>query len=204
MDFIVHHPCYTFGPMLRRIVLLLSLVCCAACSEPPQKEIDRAQGALDAARAAGADQYATDSFKAAADALQQAHDAVEGRDYRLALMRALDANERALAAAREAADGKARASGQAEHAIGEAETALTQLQAALKEAAGARVPPAALKGARDTAADTEGALQEARAAFGTGNYSGARERVKDVKARISASLKEVNEAIAVRSTRRRR
>ena len=31
---------------------------CAGCSEPPQKEIDRAQGAVDAARAAGAEQYA--------------------------------------------------------------------------------------------------------------------------------------------------
>ena len=70
--FIVHHPCYTArrccstARALRasaRRLLACALLLCAACSEPPQKEIDRAQGAIDAARAAGADQYAPDDFQ---------------------------------------------------------------------------------------------------------------------------------------------
>jgi hypothetical protein len=58
---------------MRRLALLLgALVLCAACSEPPQKELDRAQGAIDAARAAGAERYATPEFSAATGALKEA------------------------------------------------------------------------------------------------------------------------------------
>ena len=62
--FIVHHPCYTSGPM-RRACRPACAPCSSAprCSEPPQKEIDRAQGAIDAARAAGAEQYAADRVR---------------------------------------------------------------------------------------------------------------------------------------------
>ena len=86
--------------------------CCAvvlstACSEPPQKEIDRAQAAIDAARAAGAEHYAPESFTAATDRAPQAHEAVAQRDYRLALTRALDASDRAQEAREAAAEGKA-------------------------------------------------------------------------------------------------
>ena len=73
----------------------------AGCSEPPQKEIDRAQQAIDSARAAGAEQYAPDTFAAATAALKQSHEAVDQRDYRLALSRAVDASDRAQEAARE-------------------------------------------------------------------------------------------------------
>ena len=74
----------------------------AACGDPPDKEMQQAQGAIDAARAAGADQYARDEFTAAEDALKRAHEAVDQRDYRQALNNALDARERAQTAAKEA------------------------------------------------------------------------------------------------------
>ena len=50
--------------------------------------------------------------------MQQTHEAVEQRDYRLALSRAIDANERALEAARQAADGKAACAARPKRAIG--------------------------------------------------------------------------------------
>ncbi|HJR60105.1 MAG TPA: hypothetical protein VJ813_11920, partial [Vicinamibacterales bacterium] len=56
--------------------VLLPLLLLAACSAPPQKEIDLAQGALDAAGAAGAKQYAPQEYAAATSSLQQARDAV--------------------------------------------------------------------------------------------------------------------------------
>ena len=122
--FIVHHPCYTPGRCLRLAALLCALALCAACSEPPQKEIDRAQGSIDAARAAGAEQYAAAEIAAATTSLQQAHEAVDQRDYRLALSRAVDASEHAQEAAKEAADGKARARSEAESAIHSATAAI--------------------------------------------------------------------------------
>src|SRR6185436_8477379 len=88
---------------------LVATLCVAACTTPPDKEIQQAHGAIDAARAAGADRYAPAEFNAAQEALRRANAAVDDRDYRLALNHALDARERAQAAAKEAADHKATA-----------------------------------------------------------------------------------------------
>jgi hypothetical protein len=68
---------------------VLALVLLTACGTPPHKEMDQAQGAIDAARAAGADRYAADEYNAAVQSLQLANDAVDQRDYRLALNHAL-------------------------------------------------------------------------------------------------------------------
>ena len=140
MAFIVHHPCYTAGRCAAS--LLRSARCSSSprCSEPPQKEIDRAQGAIDAARAAGAEQYAAEPFSAATTAMQQTHEAVQQRDYRLALSRAIDANERALEAARQAANGKAKAQSDADAAITRASIAVRQLDERLKVAESMRLP----------------------------------------------------------------
>ena len=111
---------------MRRVAALLCVSSSShGCSEPPQKEIDRAQGAIDTARAAGAEQYASAEFAEATGALQQAHDAVTQRDYRLALSRALDASQRAQESARQAADGQARARSDAEVALHGSETPLS-------------------------------------------------------------------------------
>src|SRR3954449_13445947 len=97
---------------MRRLLLslaVLAAVAGAACGDPPDKEMQQAQGAIDAARAAGADQYAREEFTAAQEALKHANEAVADRDYRLALNYALDSRERAQNAAAMAADGKATA-----------------------------------------------------------------------------------------------
>src|SRR4051794_25814319 len=98
--------------------LCLALFVTIGCGgEPPDKEMQQAQGAVDAARAAGADKYATEEFAAATLALNNARDAVAQRDYRLALNHALDSRERAQNAAKMAADGKASARTEADRAI---------------------------------------------------------------------------------------
>src|SRR5215472_16480734 len=89
--------------------LITSILLCGACDNPPEKEIDQAQGAIDAARAAGADQYAREEFEAAQEALKHANVAVSERDYRLALNYALDSRTQAQNAAKNAADQKAKA-----------------------------------------------------------------------------------------------
>ena len=119
--------------MRRLTALVFALFACVSCSEPPHKEIDRAQGAVETARAAGADRYAPAEFAAATTSLQQANDAVAARDYRLALLRALDAFERALQAARQGADGKARARSDAEVALTRSSGGVQRLERAVKE-----------------------------------------------------------------------
>lgn len=174
--------------MRRLAALLLPLAFVAACSAPPQKEIDLAQGALDAARAAGAEQYAPQEYAAASHALQQAYEAVAQRDYRLALTRALDAHDRAQDAAKGAADGKARARGEAEAAVAAAAAAVTQLETRLAAAEEAGMTKKELAAAATTAASGEAAVQKARAAIRAEDYLGAKEAVNGIPAKISAEL----------------
>ena len=161
-------------PLARWCLLLVVLgaaVATAACAEPPDKEIQQAIGAIDAARAAGADVYAREEFTAAQDALTRANDAVELRDYRLALNHALDSRERAQNAAKLAADGKALARVDADRALSALTAALTDAQAKLEAAETARVPTRTLDAPRAAIADGERRVQEARTAFDQGGYA---------------------------------
>jgi hypothetical protein len=192
--------------MPRLSVLLGAIICAAtlstACSAPPQKEIDRAQQAVDSARAAGAEQYAPEEFAAATAALQQSHDAVEQRDYRLALSRAVDANDRAQEAVRAAAENKARARSATETAVNAANAALMHLQARVKAAEGVKVAPRELIPARDAIKDAEATLQKARALLASGNFPAASEAVSGLDEEIRAEIRVVDAAITLRTVRR--
>jgi hypothetical protein len=191
---------------MRRLSVLLCtialVVLTAGCSEPPQKEIDRAQQAIDQARAAGAEQYAPDTFAAATDALKQSHEAVDQRDYRLALSRAVDASDRAQEAAKEAADNKAKARQSTEATISAANAALMQLQARIKTAADAHVPPRDLSEARDTAADAATAQQKARAALSAQDLASARAAVNGLEDEIRSEIRVIEAATTLRTAKR--
>ena len=181
----------------------LLLLLAAGCSEPPQKEINQAQGAIDTARAAGADKYAVDEYTAATTALQKSHEAVDQRDYRQALSYALDARERAQDAARQAADGKVRARSAAEAAFTEISARSQQLDARIKSAEAARVPARELQKSRTTLAETRTALQEARTGINGGNFVEVSSKLASIRTRLDAALTEV-EGIPQRPARRRK
>ena len=175
----------------------------AACGEPPEKEMQQAQGAIDAARAAGADQYAHAEFTAAQDALKHAREAVDQRDYQAALNNALDSRERAQNAAKEAADRKATARGDAERAISDLTAALTEARLKLKGAESARVSPKTLAKPRETIADAQAALQKARAAFGRGDYLGVNGIAAPAAARLVTAARDLDAVTAIVGRRRR-
>jgi hypothetical protein len=177
--------------MRRLPVIALLLFLAAGCSEPPQKEIDQAQGAIDAARAAGADKYAVDEYTTATAALQKAHDAVTQRDYRQALSYALDARERAQDAARAAADGKARAHSAAEARVSDISARVQQLEARIKTAEAVRVPARDLRSGKATLAEARAALQKARTAFESGDYQGAIAAVEGVRDKLDGATRQV-------------
>jgi len=108
-----------FSTGLARGAWLVVVLVAISCAEPPHKEMDQAQGAIDAARAAGAEQYAAAEFTAATKALTQSNEAVTARDYRLALNYALESREQAQNAARTAADTRAKLRGDVERSIAE-------------------------------------------------------------------------------------
>ena len=182
--------------------IISAFVLSAACSAPPQKEIDRAQRAIDSARAAGADQYAPEAYAAATSALQQSHEAVDQRDYRLALSRAVDASDRAQEAATAATDNKARARRASEAAVNTANAALMQLEARVKVAEQAHVSPRELAPARSTIKDAEAALQKARTLLAAENYAAASEAVSGLDEEIRSEIRVVDAATTLRTARR--
>ena len=119
---------------LRLLPVFVAFVLTAGCGDPPDKELHQAQGAIDAARAAGADKYAVEELKAAQDALDHGNTAVGDRDYRLALNYALDSRERAQNAAKMAADQKAATRSEAEHLLAEVTSAIAIASAKLQSA----------------------------------------------------------------------
>jgi hypothetical protein len=155
-------------------IVFASLLTAAACAEPPNKELDQAQGAIEAARAAGADQFAPEAIKAAADALARAHTAVGQRDYRQALSAALDAKERAREAARTAAERMAQLRSEAERSIDGAARAIATAEQRLAAPESARLP-ATQRETMDVGIKAAGTtLQEARTAFEKQSYAQAR------------------------------
>jgi len=197
-----------FSP--RRAVQILALglaMVASGCAEPPSKEMHQAQGAIDAARAAGAERYAADELAASVKALDQANAAAAQRDYRLALNHALDSRERAQNAAREAAAGRAAARSRAERLLAEVTTALAAATAKLEAADAAKLPKDALNEPRGQIAAVQKAVQEAGAALGSEDYVHAADVLERRVDAVHAATAQIDAIVAApppRSARRRR
>jgi hypothetical protein len=187
---------------LLQSLAVLAAVAGAACGDPPDKEMQQAQGAIDAARAAGADQYARDEFAAAEDALKRSHEAVDQRDYRQALNTALDARERAQEAAKETVNKKAIARADATKAMADADAALHDSRARLRAAEAARAPARVLAAARKAIDNGEIAVQEARTAFDKGDYLGSIETSRAIAPALRAATRDLDGAAAAGGRRR--
>jgi len=174
--------------MLRRrgfaLLLLTSPFLVLACGDPPDREMQQAQKAIESARVAGASEYAHDELAAAELALKNAHDAVDQRDYRLALASAFDSRERAQIARAQATDQKIVARGEAERLLTAVSATLVHAQAHLETAANTR-PARTLAGPRRVIADLDRAVQEARAAFARGEYATTMKVLMEGNARLA-------------------
>jgi hypothetical protein len=190
-----------------RILTLAFALAAGACAEPPNKEMHQAQGAIEAARAAGAERYAAAELAAAVKALAQADTAATQRDYRLALNYALDSRERAQSAAREAATGRASARSRAERLLAEVTTALATATGRLEAAKTAKLADDVLAAPRDQIAAVQEAVQEAGTALGREDYLGAAQALEGRADAVRAAIASIDAAIAAppaRPTRRRR
>ena len=161
--------------------------------------MNQAQGAIDAARAAGADRFAAAEFTAATDALTRSEEAVAAGDYRQALSHAIDSRERAQNAAKLAVEGRADARGQAERALSEVATLLSQAQGQLKNL-GSRP----LRGPRATVTTAEKMLQEARAALAREDYPAVTKALNGVAAQLQAALAQIDGGGGAAPSRRKR
>lgn len=157
-------------PVVRRLILLALLALVASgCSQPPQKEIDQAQSALEAAKAAGADRYAADEYNAAAGSLQKAHEAVDQRDYRQALNYAIDSRQRSQEARQLAAEGQVRARQAATELITDVGQQYSKARMRL-QALDPSLTSKDLRLPRGMLLEAESSLQDARTQIRSGNY----------------------------------
>ena len=185
----------------RVVALAIALLTGACRDDPPEKEMQQAQGAIDAARAAGADQYAHDELVAASDALKAARDAVGDRDYRLALNHALDSREHAQTAAKATADNKAIARADADHALVAASAALTEARSRLRTPESSQAPAKAVV-LRRMIADAEAAVQKARTQIEAGEYTIAGASLTDAIARVRQATHDLEAALPAAPRRR--
>ncbi len=173
-------------------VIAISWMTAGCGDDPPTKEIQQAQQAIDAARSAGADRYAAEDFTAAQDALKRAQADVVARDYRQALNDALDARDRAQTAGNDAADRRAAAKIEVDKSLHDAALALVDARAKLRTAEAARRPMRLIIPLRRSIADAETHVQEARTAFDDGDYLRAGELLKKTRAGLDESVRILN------------
>ena len=159
------------------------VIAAAACGEPPRKEMDQAQGAIDTARAAGAEQYAA-------------------QEYRQALSQALAASESAQEAARAAADRKAVARGEAERALHRAEMQLAATRQRLEAARAARVPASRVTRHKAVVDGAEPTLARVRHDIAQDRFKAVLAALDALGDRLARTQSEIDAAIAARSARR--
>lgn len=167
--------------------------------------MNQAQGAIDAARSAGADKFAVEELTAAVDALKRSEDAAASGDYRQALNHALDSRDRAQNAAKMAVDGRANARGEAEAMVAELATLLSRAHAQLnlKDMNTARMA-SRLRAPKATVAATDKKLQDARTALKAEDYAAVTKAVNGAAADLQAALTAIDAASTPATASRKR
>src|SRR5262252_3710960 len=179
---------------LLTMLLTIGLTTAACGDDPPTKELEQAQQAIDEARASGAARYSSDEFNAAQDAIKRAQTAVTQRDYRQALYDALDARDRAQNASKDTVDKKAKAKVDAERALRDAALAIVDARAKLRAAETGRRSSRLTLPLRRDIADAETHVQEARTALAHGDYLDALDSLNTSMQRLNDSVKALDAA----------
>jgi hypothetical protein len=194
-------------PRLSRVVmrLFLAVITCVvvvACSDPPTKEMNQAQGAIDAARAAGAEQYAPEEYRAAVGALQRSHEAVAQKDYRQALNQALDARERAHDAARAGAERMAQVRSEAEQTIAQLTGQLQIARTRLAAGEAAHIATTVIASTQQDLERAQADLQKARSDLTRQNYIAARDTARTALDGVRSTITTLNTTIDARTGHR--
>ncbi|HET9360114.1 MAG TPA: DUF4398 domain-containing protein [Vicinamibacterales bacterium] len=181
------------------LVVALLAVSCAA---PPIKELDQARNAITTARDAGAERFAPDEIAAADRELKLASQAVDARDYRLALNHALESREQAEAAAKSSTDTRTRLRQDGERSIEESRALIASTKARLDGPKAAQIPRRTRQAARQTLTDLENALQEADAALRKEDFKAAERTLASVKQRLARVVASLPKEPTAQSSRR--
>lgn len=183
----------------RRAGWLVIPVLAVSCGAPPHPEMDQARGAIDAARAAGAERYAPTELGLATESLTLATEAVAARDYRLALSQALESREQAQHAAATAADTRVRRRGDLARALAEGVARVSNTRERLEASRG--LPARSRQTAEQTLAALEEDLQEAGALVEREDYEAAEAVLAGVATRVAEVVSLVARPSSPRTSR---
>lgn len=167
---------------------LISVVVClvaAACEQPPTKEIDAAEAALEQARSGGADVFAPDRFGEAQAAFSDAERKIEARDYRGALSSATDAGEKSRAALQAAVATKQLARDAAHAAEAEAQAALDEVASIQDRAVKLKIPDQAFGRLLLETTEASTALDAVARALADGKLLEAKNLAVEIRARVT-------------------
>lgn len=191
-------------------ILVLGLAMLAGCAKPPTPAVDAANAALQAAKDAGAADYAPASLREAESAIAEMNAELEAQSKKFALTRSYKqastyaANAKAAAdkAAADAVTGKQEAKADAEALLEQAKTAMDEANAALATAPRGKGSDMDIKMMKSDMESVANQIAEGESAH-------AQERYNESKAKFESALNmannvksQVEQAKAMRSGRK--
>lgn len=188
------------------ILMVLAVFLVASCSKPPEAEIQSAEAALQAARAAEAEDYASASYQKAMDALNAAKAAKEEQDAKFALFRKYGPVKDMYVSAKTLADeAKSEAEVEKERVANEVRELVTQAQAAIDSATVALEKAPRGKGSKAEIELIKASLDSVRESFvqaqadvNAGKFKIAKSKLESVIERANGIVTEIEAAKAKR------
>jgi hypothetical protein len=189
------------------ILLALAVFLVASCSKPPEAEIQTAGAALQAAKAAEAEAYATASFQKAADALNTAKAAKEEQDTKFALFRKYGpVKEMYLSAKTLADEAKSEAEVEKERVANEVRELVVQVQGVIDSAAVAIEKAPRGKGSKAEIELIKASLESVRENFiqaqadvNAGKFLVAKSKLQAVMEKAQGIITEIEAAKAAKA-----
>ncbi|HOX26924.1 MAG TPA: hypothetical protein PLL30_14185 [Candidatus Krumholzibacteria bacterium] len=192
------------GKMVLGILAGLLILALSGCADAPAEKIQATQAALDSAKAAAAEKYASASWMQAQDMMNQAQAELQAQEKKLGLFRSYGKSEELLAAAQLQAEKAAQEAVAAKEAARQAtvsalEAARTELQATvdlLATAPRGKDTKAEIESMQQELASLATVLDQAATLVPAEDFDGARAQIEQVNAKVAEIKADVMAAIA--------
>ena len=197
--------------MMSVLPLVFVLVLVASCAKPPQPAIDAAMSAIEAAKQAGAADYAADDLRAVDDAKAALDAELKAQSDKFALFRSYkkteelvnDLKAKADTAAANAKTNMEQAKNDATTAIQNVTTALADAKAMLEKAPKGKGTAADLEALKADLTAAESSLNDANAAMQSGGYKDAKAKADAAATTIQNVVSQVQAAIDAKSGKKK-
>ena len=183
-------------------VLGLTMVLLTSCSKVPQVEIDAANVAIEAAKAAGAETYVHDNFVALQDSMNAVMVTIETqkskffKNYSTAKEHLVGVTTFAQEVTMQTENRKAELQAEIQNTIAEVKTLIETNRQLIQEAPKGKEGSSALLAIKDELTTIETSVNEASAMLATGDYLPTLDKANAAKEKAMAINAELTEVIA--------